>query len=735
MRLLILEDDLAIRRLLVDHLEAHGIRVTATGTVAAALSALHHTAFDVAILDLAVPDGSGLDVLRDLRQLGSLTHVIVLSGSAGVAERVGALNLGADDYVIKPFFVRELAARVLAVRRRHEIAEENGLQYGALVIDLAARQVTLHDAPVALASKEFDLLAYLAARPGHLFSRDDLLRAVWDSAADWQQASTVTEHVRRLRGKIEVDPLHPRLLQTVRGAGYRFDPASLCPPEKASSVAARCRQADAVGGLVLLDGRIVSADESAVAILGAVTEAELLGRDGLDFVAEQSQAAVRARRTAAASGQSPRSQIVMMRRVDGTEGYMEICSAATESHGRPANLTIIRPSHDTYRLRHLATGVFSEVSDAVIVTDRRFHIRSWNDAAQRLYGWAELEVIGRHLSDVVPYVDTGDVSGATVHMLQETERWHAEVQQTTRDGSRVRVSASMALINDDVGGDAFVVYVNRPAVSSGTPPHEGSELEGELRSGLDGDEFVVHYQPVVSLDDNRVISLEALVRWEHPNRGVLGPASFIPAAERTGMMVELGRVVVEKACRQTAEWRRDGHDIEIAVNLSLTQLADPGLLDDISATLDSSGSTPDVLWLEVSETALVEGVDVAADLLHRLAALGVRIAIDDFGTGWASLAYLKDLPVHALKIERSIVAGVDRNRHDTAIARSILSLADELDLAVVAEGVETVEQESALQAMGCSMGQGHFYGSPTVAAAVPMQRAHRLRRRVSSHNG
>jgi EAL domain-containing protein (putative c-di-GMP-specific phosphodiesterase class I) len=162
------------------------------------------------------------------------------------------------------------------------------------------------------------------------------------------------------------------------------------------------------------------------------------------------------------------------------------------------------------------------------------------------------------------------------------------------------------------------------------------------------------------------------------------------------------------------------------VNLSTRQLADPALYDDITKTLAESGLDPRVLWLEVTETSLVEDLDQAADVLHRLAALGIRVAIDDFGTGWASLTYLKQFPVHALKIDQIFVDGVDHNPQDMAIARSIVSLGEELKMNVVAEGVETIEQQIALQALGCMMGQGYLYGRPTPAAAAPVGRARRL---------
>ncbi|MEY2460984.1 MAG: diguanylate cyclase, partial [Acidimicrobiaceae bacterium] len=170
----------------------------------------------------------------------------------------------------------------------------------------------------------------------------------------------------------------------------------------------------------------------------------------------------------------------------------------------------------------------------------------------------------------------------------------------------------------------------------------------------------------------------------------------------------------------------NGRDLGVAVNLSTKQFADVALFDNITEVLTTSGLDPRALWLEVTETALVEDLDQATDLLDRLAALGIGITLDDFGTGWASLTYLKQFPIHALKIDQSFVAGIDHDPQDAAIARSIISLGEELDMIVVAEGIETHAQHSALQRLGCALGQGFLYGRPLPAAEVPIERANRL---------
>ncbi len=731
MRLLIVDADEAVLRLVTNRLERQAVDVTPVATVAGALAELTHRTFDVAIFDLMRPDGSGLDLMRVLREGAAPTHVIIASDAAGEGDRVHALGLGADDYVVKPFSVRELTARVLAVRRRRAAATDDHMVFGSMTIDLAARQVAIDGAPVRLTAKEFDLLAFLAARPRHAFSRDELLRSVWRSASDWQQVSTVTEHVRRVRAKIEPEPHHPRMLHTVRGVGYRFDPPAGPPIDPATTPPDGMDLVEE-GSVVAVDDRIVWADAAAVDLLGAVSAAELCGRGVLELIAPQSMTAVLARQRSRTSGESPGSQVVAIRRADGTDVYLEFSTAPIPWHGAPALLATVRAVADpSASLRYLVTGVLSEVSDAVIVTDPDFHVCSWNEAAARLYGWAEHEVLGRQVNDVIPLVgdDSDGALEVATHALEQQGRWYGEPVQLTRDGSHVRVFASTTLIRDDLGEPVLIVSVNRPAVPSPTRAVVASPAtqdEAEIRRGLDHDEFEVHYQPVVALDDLHVVGVEALARWNHPERGILAPAFFIDAAERSGVILELGRVVFDAACRQTAAWRRAGCNVEIAINLSTRQLAAPTLYDDVVASLVASDLDPHALWLEVTETALVEDLELAADLLHRLAALGIRVAIDDFGTGWASLTYLKQFPVHALKIDHLFVDGVDHNPQDAAIARSIISLGHELGMLVIAEGIETSAQQAALQRLGCELGQGFRFGRPTPAGEVPIERARTL---------
>jgi len=244
-------------------------------------------------------------------------------------------------------------------------------------------------------------------------------------------------------------------------------------------------------------------------------------------------------------------------------------------------------------------------------------------------------------------------------------------------------------------------------------------VEHSLREALGREEFELHYQPIVALDDRSVREVEALVRWRHPVRGLLAPDQFIALAEQTGLIVPLGYWVLTEACRQAAHWQTTlGTAVVVGVNLSARQFQDALLVDHILATLAAAELTPGSLKLEVTESVLMHDLHGAAAQLQRLKQVGVRLAIDDFGTGYSSLSYLKQLPVDTLKIDRSFVSGLPGDFNDEAIVRSILGLARDFGLSVTAEGIETDAQAMFLQTLGCNRGQGYLFAKPQPAARV-----------------
>jgi diguanylate cyclase (GGDEF)-like protein len=250
---------------------------------------------------------------------------------------------------------------------------------------------------------------------------------------------------------------------------------------------------------------------------------------------------------------------------------------------------------------------------------------------------------------------------------------------------------------------------------------ERLELEEGLAQALRRAELVLHYQPLIDLRSERLVGIEALVRWLHPSRGLLLPGEFIPVAEDSRLMLPLGRWVLAEACRQAADWRQDhpaAHDLTVCVNFSSAQFTDPTLVGGVRETLADSGLPPGRLVIELTETALLRDTEAMADRMMDLKALGVRLAVDDFGTGNASLRHLARFPVDVLKVDRSFVSEIGIDHRQSAIAGSIISLGENLGMAVVAEGIETPEQLAHLRSLGCDFGQGFYLGRPVPAAEL-----------------
>ncbi|MGF2508822.1 putative bifunctional diguanylate cyclase/phosphodiesterase, partial [Ralstonia pseudosolanacearum] len=305
------------------------------------------------------------------------------------------------------------------------------------------------------------------------------------------------------------------------------------------------------------------------------------------------------------------------------------------------------------------------------------------------------------------------------------------------DGHALRVSTSIgiALYPDDGAGqhdlltnaDAAMYHAKGMGrdtycffeASMNTNVHQQLQLVQDLRLALERHELVLHYQPKFSAPHGPVVGVEALVRWQHPERGLVQPDAFIPLAEKTGLIVPLGAWVLDEACRQMAQWRREGHaQWSIAVNLSAVQFAHAALVDTVRDTLARHALEPQGLTLEITESTAMRDADASLHILQQLHAMGVRISIDDFGTGYSSLLYLKRLPASELKIDRGFVRDLAHDSEDAAIVSAVVALGQTLNLRIVAEGVETEAQQAFLTRLGCHALQGNLLGRPMTAQAV-----------------
>jgi diguanylate cyclase (GGDEF)-like protein len=244
------------------------------------------------------------------------------------------------------------------------------------------------------------------------------------------------------------------------------------------------------------------------------------------------------------------------------------------------------------------------------------------------------------------------------------------------------------------------------------------ELEMDLREALEKDEFFLAYQPTIDLRDMSPTGVEALIRWEHPVRGVVQPDDFIPLLEETGMIVDVGRWVLQEACSQGAAWRAAGYPIGMAVNVSGRQLDTDQLIADIEGALSESDLDPQALTIEITETTLMRNVEDTVRRLTEIKALGVRIAIDDFGTGYSSLAHLQRFPVDALKIDRSFISQLQHNQEGETLIHTLVQLGKALSLETVAEGIEQQQELSLLQDEDCDNGQGFLFARPLDVAAT-----------------
>jgi EAL domain-containing protein (putative c-di-GMP-specific phosphodiesterase class I) len=247
------------------------------------------------------------------------------------------------------------------------------------------------------------------------------------------------------------------------------------------------------------------------------------------------------------------------------------------------------------------------------------------------------------------------------------------------------------------------------------------DIEVDLRRSIGVGDFRVHYQPIVDLTDGRIIGTEALLRWDHPTKGLVGPDQFIPVAEETGLIVPLGGWVLAEACLQVKLFQeRDERwsALTMSVNLSAGQINQRGIVELVKSALANSGLRPDYLELEITESALMSDAAAAVKILGMLKDLGVRLSIDDFGTGYSSLSYLKRFPVDVLKIDRSFVDGLGQDPEDSAIVAAVVSLARAMQLDAIAEGVETDIQQAALLELGCARGQGYHFARPLPATNI-----------------
>jgi diguanylate cyclase (GGDEF)-like protein len=318
------------------------------------------------------------------------------------------------------------------------------------------------------------------------------------------------------------------------------------------------------------------------------------------------------------------------------------------------------------------------------------------------------DVIARHLLDVLAEPFHGPRDGAGLRVTASIGiAWgqRNSAEDLLRDADIALHEAKAA------GKNRFVVF--EPEMH--TAVRGRLDLELDLRMALEGDQFFLVYQPTFDLDQVTFNGLEALLRWQHPTRGVVAPGDFIALLEETGMIVQVGREVLMQACRQTRRWHQRGFPVKVSVNVSVLQLESEDFVDDVDRALRETGLNPRALVLEITESALMRDAQGAVERLDALKELGISLAVDDFGTGYSSLSYLRQFPIDVLKIDRTFVVGMTESEEGSALVHTMVQLGQALRLRTVAEGIETEEQLALLQAEGCEDGQGFLFARPLSA--------------------
>ncbi|MDX1619608.1 MAG: EAL domain-containing protein [Nitriliruptorales bacterium] len=307
------------------------------------------------------------------------------------------------------------------------------------------------------------------------------------------------------------------------------------------------------------------------------------------------------------------------------------------------------------------------------------------------------------------------------------------VSDTNYSGRDTRTATDELLRNADIamymakGGGKGRYELFEPSMHVAVV--ERLKLESDLQHALDHDEFELHYQPIVGLDDGTIVGVEALLRWRHPQRGMVSPGEFIPLAEETNLIVPIGEWVVREACKQVRTWQEmfvSDQPLKVSVNVSPRQISHGNVATDVKKALAVSGLEPEHLTLEITETALMSDPEAAKEVFRELKTLGVRLAVDDFGTGYSSLAYLQDFPFDVLKIDRSFIDGLTKGTQSPAVVRAIIDLGRSLKLQTVAEGIEHDEQLSRFRELECNYGQGYLFARPARGIEIEALFKHRL---------
>ncbi len=681
-RILVVDDEEMNRDLCVRRLERRGFRAVAAQSGPEALAMLDDTRFDLILLDHMMPGLSGLDVLRQLRATWSpqelpIIMVTAVADSGSIAE---ALDLGANDYVTKPIDFSVAMARIRSqLSRKHA---ETALRHSEERYALAARGANdglwdwnLESGEIYYSPRWTEMLGYgegeicgtQAAWTALILEGD---RAAFEAAieAHLTRGSPAFECEYRMRhrdGSCRWMSTRGLAVRNAAGTPVRMAGSQSDITEKITR--------DVLTGLpnrILFQDRLVSALEGLArdpqrcfAVVYLDVDRFKLINDSMGHVTGDRllrEVAHRIRHSVRDSSASGRSQgDSLLARLGGDEFAILLEGIPDRSAAERTCDRIVRAMRPVFR--SCENEIYCSVSLGIVMS---------SPAGQ-------------------------------------------SAEEMVRDADTAMYAAK------SIGGGHWAVF--QPAMQDLL--RQRLQTESDLRRAVERQEFRVYYQPRVLLESGTICGFEALVRWEHPTRGLVEPAEFIPLAEETGLIVNIGLWVLREACRQMRIWHERfprTPPLDVAVNLSVRQCREKDTVRQIAAILEETGLPPECLHLELTESLLLENMEQARGFLVELKSLGIGLKIDDFGTGYSCLRYLSGLPFDSLKIDRSFTLEMEAHGEESpeaTIVRTIVAMAENLRMGVIAEGIETVEQVGRLLAMGCRFGQGYYFSRPVNAGA------------------
>jgi diguanylate cyclase (GGDEF)-like protein/PAS domain S-box-containing protein len=670
------EEDYILTRYIFDEFKDSRFKLDWISNFGDGLFALHENNHDIYLVDYRLGERTGLELLREAIKTGCTAPIILLTGQGDKEIDFQAMQAGAADYLVKS----ELAAPLLERAIRYSLKHARSLE------------------EIQNSTAKFHSVIQSASDAILLVNQDGEI-TLWNKAAE----KTFGYKEEEILGFPVTSLMGAKYAQKALAVGLKYTLENVLAQFTGKIVEAAGRRKDGSEFPLELSGSVWKTSEGIyyTAILRDITERRAVENRLLHEASHDSLTGLPNRATFTAMLQSA------------------INNAKINEHHQFAVLFL-----DLDRFKVINDGLGHVIGDKLLVAiaERLQCAVRPGDVVSR-FGGDEFTILLNKVN-------------TTETVTEIAERLQTKLTAPFMiDNFEVFTSASIGIIMSEASHDNPESFLRDADTAMYRAKETGKahyeifnsamhvrnmhllRMENDLRKAIERREFYVYYQPIVNLETGETSEFEALVRWNHPELGFIAPDEFIPVAEETGLIVPLGEWVLAESCRQISEWRRMFPDrqLSVSVNLSAKQLMHPNLVKQVRGIMESGSLDPDCLKLEVTESMVMDNAEAALEVLSELCALGVRLSTDDFGTGYSSLSYLHRFPFERLKIDRSFIGKMDSDSKSEEIVRTILTLAENLNLEVVAEGIETEAQFLRLRELGCNLAQGYLFSRPVAA--------------------